>query len=134
MGGASIEEIMSQSKNHILIVDDEPVWLKMVTRIIQLQGYEVKSASNGAEALETLRSFEPDLILLDIKMPDMNGFDLLDRIKKQPKLAVKPVVFISGMDDYHARKVARDLGATDYIIKPLEEQEVTRMLSRYLPL
>lgn len=125
---------MPQSKNHILIVDDEPVWLKMVTRIIQLQGYEVKSASNGAEALETLRSFEPDLILLDIKMPDMNGFDLLDRIKKQPKLAVKPVVFISGMDDYHARKVARDLGATDYIIKPLEEQEVTRMLSRYLPL
>jgi len=125
---------MAQRKNHILIVDDEPVWLKMVSRIIQLQGYEVKSASNGAEALEALRSFEPDLILLDVKMPDMNGFDLLDRIKKQPKLAVKPVVFISGMDDYHARKVAHDLGATDYIVKPLEEQEVTQMLSRYLPL
>jgi CheY-like chemotaxis protein len=105
----------------------------MVSRLLQGRGYDVRSATNGSEALEALRTYEPDLILLDVKMPDMNGFDLLDRIKKVPRLAVKPVVFISAMDDFDARKVARDLGATDYIVKPLDEQDVTSMLTRYLP-
>lgn len=125
---------MNERRNHILVVDDEPVWLKMVSRYLQGQGYDVKSASTGKEALETLRTYEPDLILLDVKMPDMNGFDLLDKIKKLPHLAVKPIVFISAMDDFDARKVARDLGAADYIVKPLDERDVTNMLERYLPL
>ncbi len=124
---------MTTRMKQILIVDDEPLWVKMVSRLLQGRGYDVRSATNGSEALEALRTYEPDLILLDVKMPDMNGFDLLDRIKKVPRLAVKPVVFISAMDDFDARKVARDLGATDYIVKPLDEQDVTSMLTRYLP-
>lgn len=124
---------MTTRKKQILVVDDEPLWIKMVSRLLQGRGYDVRFATNGSDALETLRTYEPDLILLDVKMPDMNGFDLLDRIKKVPRLAVKPVVFISGIDDFDARKVARDLGATDYIVKPLDERDVTAMLTRYLP-
>lgn len=124
---------MSVHKN-ILIVDDEPVWLKVLTHLLQTKGYSVKEAASGADALDTLKSYEPDLILLDVRMPDMNGFDLLDRIKKLPKLATKPVVFVSAMDDFHAKKVARELGAADYILKPIDETEVNNVLAKYLPL
>jgi len=120
-------------KKHILIVDDEPVWLKTMTTILQRHGYDVKEAMSGADALQALKVFEPDLIFLDVRMPDMNGFDLLDHIKHLPKLQTKPVIVVSGMDDYHARKVARDLGAAEYVIKPLDEREVTSVVNRFLP-
>jgi CheY-like chemotaxis protein len=118
----------------ILIVDDEPVWLKVLGQLLQTKGYTVKEAASGADALNALKSYEPDLILLDVRMPDMNGFDLLDHIKKLPKLASRPVVFVSAMDDFHAKKVARELGAADYILKPIDETEVNNVLEKYLPL
>ena len=124
---------MSDQKQ-ILIVDDEPVWLKVLGQLLQTKGYTVRAAASGADALNTLKSYEPDLILLDVRMPDMNGFDLLDHIKKLPKLATKPVVFVSAMDDFHAKKVARELGAADYILKPIDETEVNNVLEKYLPL
>jgi DNA-binding response OmpR family regulator len=120
-------------RNNILIVDDEPVWLKTMTAILKRAGYVVREATSGADALNTLKVFEPDLILIDVRMPDMNGFDLLDSIKKLPKMSLKPVVVISGMDDFHARKVARELGAADYIIKPIDEKEVTSVVHKHLP-
>lgn len=124
---------MTELKKHILVVDDEPVWLRMLTQILQNKGYDVKEASSGADALKTLKNYVPDLILLDVRMPDMNGFDLLDQIKKVPNLAEKPVVFVSAMDDFHAKKVARELGAADYILKPIDEREVNSVLAKYLP-
>jgi len=123
---------MSESKQ-ILIVDDEPVWLKVLGQLLQTKGYVVKEALSGADALSTLQNYEPDLILLDVRMPDMNGFDLLEHIKRLPRLASKPVVFVSAMDDFHARKVARELGAADYILKPIDEREVNDVLAKYLP-
>lgn len=124
---------MIEAKKHILVVDDEPVWLRMLTQILQNKGYDVKEAASGADALNTLKNYVPDLILLDVRMPDMNGFDLLDQIKKVPNLAEKPVVFVSAMDDFHAKKVARELGAADYILKPIDEREVSSVLAKYLP-
>lgn len=121
------------STKNILIVDDEPVWLKVLKQLLQTKGYVVKEASSGADALSTLQTYEPDLILLDVRMPDMNGFDLLEHIKKLPRLADKPVVFVSAMDDFHAKKVARELGAADYILKPIDEREVSDVLAKYLP-
>jgi CheY-like chemotaxis protein len=123
---------MSNHKQ-ILIVDDEPVWLRVLTQLLQTKGYIVREAASGADALSTLQSYEPDLILLDVRMPDMNGFDLLEHIKKLPRLASKPVVFVSAMDDFHAKKVARELGAADYILKPIDEREVNDVLEKYLP-
>ncbi|GJQ21206.1 MAG: hypothetical protein HBSIN02_15610 [Bacteroidia bacterium] len=123
---------MSESKQ-ILIVDDEPVWLKVLGQLLQRKGYVVKEALSGADALSTLQNYEPDLILLDVRMPDMNGFDLLEHIKRLPRLASKPVVFVSAMDDFHAKKVARELGAADYILKPIDEREVNDVLAKYLP-
>ena len=117
----------------ILIVDDEPVWLKVLSNMLLTKGYTVRQAASGADALKTLKSYEPDLILLDVRMPDMNGFDLLDHIKQLPKLSAKPVVFVSAMDDFHAKKVAKELGAADYLLKPIDEKEVNTVLAKYLP-
>jgi len=122
-----------KSKKHILVVDDEPSWLSAVTMVLQSKGYEVKTAVSGTEALKALKHFKPDLILSDIRMPDLNGFDLLDLVKKNPAIAATPVVFLSAIDDYHARKVARDLGAADYILKPVDESDMLSALEKYLP-
>jgi len=126
-------ETSLKSKKHILVVDDEPSWLSAVTMVLQSKGYEVKTAVSGTEALKALKHFKPDLILSDIRMPDLNGFDLLDLVKKNPAIAATPVVFLSAIDDYHARKVARDLGAADYILKPVDESDMLSALEKYLP-
>lgn len=120
------------SSKRILVVDDEPVYLKIMKKFLQSRGYEVQAASSGAEALRALDKTEPDLIMIDVRMPDMNGFDLLDRIKKLPKVAAKPVVFVTGMDDFHAKKVAKELGAVDYVVKPIDEREINTVLEKYL--
>jgi CheY-like chemotaxis protein len=118
---------------HILVVDDEPSWIGALSMVLQSKGYDVQSASSGTEALKTLAKFKPDLILSDIRMPDMNGFDFLDSLKKLPAMASTPVVFLSAVDDFHARKVARELGAVDYILKPIDEQDMISTLEKYLP-
>jgi len=126
-------EAFGMGSKQILIVDDEPVWLKVLSQMLQTKGYTVRQAASGADALQTLKSYEPDLILLDVRMPDMNGFDLLDHIKQLPKISAKPVVFVSAMDDFHAKKVAKELGAADYLLKPIDEKEVSSVLAKYLP-
>jgi YesN/AraC family two-component response regulator len=80
-----------------------------------------------------LKQYTPDLILSDIRMPDMNGFDLLQHVKKLPATASTPIVFFSAIDDIDARKTAKQLGALDYIVKPFDEQEVSTVLAKYFP-
>ena len=122
-----------RQKKNILIIDDEPAWLETIALILKERGYAVVAAHSGAEALKSLARHRPDLIMSDIRMPDMNGFDLLDSIRKLPAATKTPVVFFSSIDDYDARKTARDLGATDYIVKPFSRDEVNLVLARYLP-
>jgi len=124
---------VTAKRKHILVIDDEPAWLKTTTRVLRSEGYQVKEANSGAEALTVLRKFHPDLILSDIRMPDMNGFDLLDRIRKLPKNSTTPVVFFSAIDDFHAKKIARDLGATACLPKPYDQRDVVSVLEQYLP-
>jgi CheY-like chemotaxis protein len=124
---------MAEQKKQILVIDDEPAWLRIVSYFLNNQGYEVTAAESGIEALKTLKGFTPDLILSDIRMPDMNGFDLLQNLKKIPATASTPIVFFSAIDDFDARKTAKQLGAQDYIVKPFDEQEVSTVLAKYFP-
>jgi CheY-like chemotaxis protein len=120
-------------KKQILVIDDEPAWLKITSHILRGHGYEVLTAGSGEEALKALKMFIPDLIFSDVRMPDMNGFDLVDHLKRNPETSSTPVIFFSAIDDYDARKVARTLGAVDYLIKPFNEDEVSSVLSKHLP-
>lgn len=134
-----LENIISESKvpvkrkKHILVIDDEPAWLKITSHILRTHGYDVLTAGSGAEALKALTNFKPDLIFSDVRMPDMNGFDLVDSLKRNPVTSSTPVIFFSAIDDYDARKVARTLGAVDYLIKPFNEDDVNSVLSKHLP-
>ena len=123
---------MTKSKKQILIVDDEPSWVKVLSLILRRQGFQVLEATSGKEALKTLSGLRPDLILSDVRMPDMNGFDFLDEVRRTARNSTTPVVFLSGIDDYDAKKIARTLGATDYLIKPFDENDVLSILSKHL--
>ncbi|HAL55637.1 MAG TPA: hypothetical protein DCP63_03930 [Bacteroidetes bacterium] len=120
-------------KKNILLVDDEPSWLKSVSQLLRRKGYQVKEAASAAEALVTLAKYKPDLIVSDLRMPDMNGFDFLEKVKKLPKMSMTPVVFLSAIDDFHAKKVAKELGAVACIPKPFNKDEVIPTLEKYLP-
>jgi len=120
-------------KKHILVIDDEPTWLKITSHFLRNRGYSVHTAGSGREALKELKTFRPDLILSDVRMPDMNGFDLVDNLKRTPKTSSTPVIFFSAIDDYDAKKVAHSLGAVDYLVKPFNEEEVSTVLSKHLP-
>lgn len=126
--------MMDKAKKNILVVDDEPSWLKVLRYFLENKGYEVKTASSGTEALKALQTYHPDIILSDVRMPEMNGFDLLDTIRKNPEVSGTPVIFFSAIDDYDARKTAKDLGAADYIVKPFDQEEVASVLHKHLHL
>ncbi len=122
----------SKRKKQILVIDDEQTWLKITSHILQRNGYAVRTAKSGIEALKMLTKFRPDLILSDVRMPDMNGFDFVDNLKQSPKNSSTPIIFFSAIDDYDARKVAFSLGAIDYLVKPFNEDEVSTVLSKHL--
>lgn len=124
---------MKDRKKQILVVDDEPSWLKSMAIMLRKEGYHVKEAKSAAEALSLLVNFRPDLIVSDLTMPDMNGFDLLEKIKKQPTISGTPVVFLSAIDDFYAKKVARELGAKACLPKPYDKNDMVSILKQYLP-
>ncbi len=123
---------MSKLKKQILVIDDEPAWLQILSYILQRKGYEVLIAQNGADALETLKNVKLDLIVSDIRMPEMNGFELLEQVKHTRKNSRTPFVFVTAIDDYESRKTAQNLGAVDYLTKPFNEDDVVTILSRYV--
>jgi CheY-like chemotaxis protein len=120
-------------KRQILVIDDEPTWLMVISQYLSAGGYKVITAHSGAEALSVLTSFTPDLIFSDVRMPDMNGFDLAESIKSRPATKTTPIVFVSAIDDYDARRVARDVGAADYLVKPIDEKDVGSILLKHFP-
>ena len=124
---------MPSRKKQILVVDDEPSWLESVSHVLRREGYQVKAVQSATEALALLAKYNPDLIVSDLRMPDMNGFDLLDKIKHLPKMSSTPVVFFSAIDDFHTKKVARELGATACLLKPYDENDLFSVLKQYLP-
>lgn len=104
-------------KNSILIVDDSPFISKVLVDILQDE-YEVMSAANGVEALSIAKEKKPELILLDVEMPDMDGFEVLKRLKKDDDMARIPVIFLTGMVSPKYEEKGFICGAVDYITKP----------------
>lgn len=108
----------------ILVVDDLPENLRLLQQILTDQGYEVRFSSSGKLALLSLTRFHPDLILLDIMMPDMNGFEVCRRLKENPETENIPVIFLSALDDGINKVKAFQMGGNDYVTKPFEAEEV----------
>lgn len=113
----------------ILVVDDEPALQSMVWEILEGAGYEVTTAGSYAQALEQFRSSSPDAVLLDVMLPDGDGFTLLGQLRRQKDI---PVLFLSARDEDEARLQGLGLGADDYITKPFLPQELLLRLRAVL--
>jgi signal transduction histidine kinase len=109
---------------NILVVDDTPANLRLLTSLLKENGYEVRPASNGHLALRTVESTLPDLILLDIMMPDLNGYEVCQRLKASERSRDVPIIFISAINETMDKVKAFSLGGVDYITKPFEPEEV----------
>ena len=101
----------------ILITEDEDIVRELLQKKLSYEGYEVETAKNGIEGLEKSRSFKPDLIISDIIMPKMNGFEFLEELKKDEELKKIPVIVISNSGQPVEIDRARELGAADWLIK-----------------
>ncbi|HBK98540.1 MAG TPA: diguanylate cyclase response regulator [Microcoleaceae bacterium UBA10368] len=112
------------AQTNILIVDDTPDNLRLLAKILESQGYTVRKSLNGRMAIEGVRREPPDLILLDINMPEMNGYEVCQKLKASVATAQIPIVFISALERLEDKVRAFDLGGVDYITKPFQEQEV----------
>ena len=108
----------------ILIVDDTPENLRLLTHILESEGYCVRKALNGKMALQGVHHNPPDLILLDIRMPDMNGYEVCQQLKASIVTAHIPIVFISALDQMDEKVRAFEVGGQDYITKPFHALEV----------
>lgn len=116
----------------ILIVDDMPENVTLLSRILANQGYTVKTAGNGAQAIDYAQTSSPDLILLDINMPEMDGFETCVRLKKDVRTRDIPVIFISALDGVEDKIKAFHAGGVDYISKPFDYEEVRVRVETHL--
>lgn len=111
-------------KSNILVVDDTPDNLRLLSAMLTQMGYEVRRVINGQTALKTALAAPPDLILLDIMMPDMNGYEVCQHLKAAEPTRDIPVIFISALDEVIDKVKAFAVGGLDYITKPFSEEEV----------
>ena len=111
-------------KSDILIVDDTPANLRFLSQMLVNQGYNVRKAINGKMALMAIKTVLPDLILLDINLPEMNGYEICEQLKQDERTRNIPVIFLSALDDVLDKVKAFQAGGVDYITKPFQFEEV----------
>lgn len=124
--------ILNQSCYDILIVDDSPANLMLLGHILKDAGYKVRPVLNGSMALQVAEKEKPDLILLDIMMPDMNGFEVCKRFKQSQNLSEIPIIFISASNFTEDIVKALVSGGADYISKPFQAEEVLARVATHL--
>lgn len=116
----------------LLLVDDNPNNLNVLSDLLEKKGYEILVALNGEAALERAAFTRPHLILLDIMMPGLDGFETCERLKKDPGLADIPVIFMTALGDTKSKVKGFSTGAVDYITKPIEPDEVLARVETHL--
>jgi two-component system, sensor histidine kinase and response regulator len=119
---------------NILVVDDTVENLRLLSSILGQCGYEVRPVTNGRQALQAAEREPPDLILLDINMPELDGFEVCTRLKQQASLKDVPVIFLSALTDVSDKVRAFEVGGIDYVTKPFQVEEVTARVKTHLAL
>jgi two-component system alkaline phosphatase synthesis response regulator PhoP len=116
----SLEKQNEMSKQKILLVDDEPDILEIIGFNLEREGYEVFTAPNGRKALEIARKQKPDLVLLDVMMPEMDGMDTCRELREDPSLKDTLIAFLTARNEDYSQIAGFDAGADDYISKPIK--------------
>ena len=122
----------NSGKPLILCVDDDRIALSVIRRPLEVNGYHVTSAESGYDAFLKIREHRPDLILLDIKMPGMDGFEVCSRLKANKELEGIPVIFVTGLEKEEDRDRAFSVGAVDYLVKPVPKNLLLQKVRSHL--
>jgi len=125
---------LTSPQEDILVVDDTPASLRLLSELLTQHGYRIRPASNGALALKSVAAKNPDLILLDVSMPGMDGYEVCRRLKADENSSRIPVIFISAFGDTRQKVTGFEAGGLDYITKPFEAEEVLARVGTHLRL
>jgi putative nucleotidyltransferase with HDIG domain len=124
----------NSNTDYILAVDDTPASLRLLTEILSSEGYLVRSAINGELALHAAIAQPPKLILLDVNMPGMDGFEVCRHLKEQPDLREIPVIFVSALSEIPDKLMGFEIGGVDYVTKPFQREELLARVQTHLQL
>ncbi len=124
----------TDASENILIVDDTPANLRLLSQMLSERGYGVRAVTSGSRALESVHVTQPSLILLDIRMPEMNGYEVCERLKQDPRTMDIPIIFISALNEIEDKVRGFTVGGVDYITKPFQFEEVLARVETHLAL
>ncbi len=116
----------------MLVADDHKLTRELLVSYLSAAGYDTVEAQDGKETLQKLAEFHPDLVLLDIIMPELGGYEVCARIKENQQTTLLPVIVVTGLDDFETRLKMLDVGADDYINKPINEKELLTRIRNHL--
>ena len=112
----------------VLLIDDEQFYFKLIRNALKAADYDLEYAKSGSEGLAKIPSYEPEMLIVDLKLPEMDGFEIVKRIRRDPKFSHTPVIVITSADELSEKLKAFELGADDYLVKPFQPEElVARM-------
>ena len=120
----------SEGAYTVLVVDDDPVARDLLTRHLKRDGYRVETVADGRQALDHIRSCQPDVITLDVLMPKTDGWAVLNKLKSDPELCEIPVIMVTVVDD---QNLGFSLGAADYLAKPVEQDRLLAAVAKHIP-
>src|SRR5215204_4467479 len=112
----------------VLLIDDEQFYFKLIKKTLKEAEYDLEYAKSGSEGLGKIPSYDPEMVIVDLKLPEMDGFQILERLRRDPKYSHTPVIVITSKDELSEKLKAFELGADDYVVKPFQPEElVARM-------
>lgn len=119
-------------RRKILVVEDDPDQLEVIRLSLEAAGFAIGTAANGTDALVKTRSISPDLILLDLMLPGLNGFDVCESLRRDPATASVPIIMLTGMDSQFGRFAGLESGASDFILKPFDPKQLVSKVEKLL--
>lgn len=108
----------------VLLIDDEPVFFKMVEHALKPRGYEVEYAKTGLDGLRTAGTFDPEIIIVDVKLPDLDGYEVVQRLRSTPRFRGTPIIFLTSQTDLPNKLKGFEVGADDFLGKPFQPEEL----------
>jgi len=120
--------------NTLLIIDDEAANIQVISNFLETQGIEIMMAKNGVDGISRAKKGQPDLILLDIRMPGMDGYEVCHQLKSDESTREIPIIFMTGLTELDDKLKAFAVGGVDYITKPFQESELLARVSVHLQL
>ncbi len=119
-------------KPKVLIIDDEPLLVKSTCMALRISGLDARGAPDGLSGLKEAETWKPDIVLLDVMMPEMDGWQVLEQLQETPSLRNTPVVMFTAREYANGKQLARSHGAVDYVPKPFEPVSLIEVIRRYV--